>query len=290
MNAKIIQNHIRTLDQMKQFFLSLLDDPVIALSENEPDKLAELTTLRMLSKSDDWPAATDLICSEDEESKFIRAKGIIEDLIPYSLENMKFLDFGCGEGHVASIASKIAKLSIGYDIKENKNFDNLTTDWQKVKENGPYNIILINDVIDHTEENILEKVKEVALDVICIRCHPYTSRTGTHLYKSLNKAYLHLIFTEQELSSMGLNGIKTIKIIENPIEYYRKLIRKNGFKIISQKEDRTEIEDFFIQDKSIVRRIKENWIGSENRLLATGIEFPKEIMEIQFVDFIISPI
>ena len=38
---------------------------------------------------------------------------------------------------------------------------NFSTDFEEIKKNGPYDVILINDVLDHTEENILIKAKEV---------------------------------------------------------------------------------------------------------------------------------
>ena len=33
-----------------------------------------------------------------------------------------------------------------------------------------------------------------------VRFHPYTSRNGTHLGNQINKAYIHLIFSDDELA------------------------------------------------------------------------------------------
>ena len=91
---------------------------------------------------------------------------------------------------------------------EHKQNTTITTDWGFVKSNGPYNVIILFDVIDHLKiENpteVLRKLGELLAPdgKIYMRCHPITSRHGTHLYHDLNKAYVHLVFTGEELRQL----------------------------------------------------------------------------------------
>ena len=122
-------------------------------------KPSEFQKLTELLKSDAWPHAVDpaLICDvTSEQDKEDRAEGILDIIIDINLENLKFLDFGCGEGHVVNHSrSQKPKLSVGYDIKKFDKWNNwekspnslFTTDWNKAKTLGPYNIILMYDVI-----------------------------------------------------------------------------------------------------------------------------------------------
>ena len=68
------------------------------------------------------------------------------------------LDFGCGEGHVVVKASATAARSIGFDIVKTGVHDweksgkyLLTRNFDKVINSGPYDIILLYDVLDHCE-------------------------------------------------------------------------------------------------------------------------------------------
>ena len=119
-----------------------------------------------------------------------------------------------------------------------------------------------------------------------MRCHPWTSRHGTHLYKQLNKAYLHLVFSEDELYAMGLKETKATVFLE-PLETYRKMISDAGLKILNEDHINHPVELFFTHEEAILRRIKEKWANSKNQAFATGKEFPREMLEIQFVDFVL---
>jgi hypothetical protein len=46
-----------------------------------------------------------------------------------------------------------------------------------------------------------------------------------------------------------------------------------------------EVELFFAHNPVILKRIKEKWNSSSNSEYASGIKFPREFMEIEFVDF-----
>lgn len=210
-----------------------------------------------LLMSDDWPEAAPsfLICDENEDDKKERAEGII-DFIEPNLEGKKILDFGCGEGHVAEYAAKASLKSIGYDLIhsgkleweiENSNFL-LTTDWLKVLSNGPYDLIILYDVLDHCENpvEVLQRIKSVCKSdtKIFVRCHSFMSRHGGHLYRQLNKAWLHLFFSDEELEKIGVK-MEFTKKTYFPIRDQKSWIQSSGLKIIAEDIIRTQVEDIF---------------------------------------------
>jgi SAM-dependent methyltransferase len=184
---------------------------------------ATFEALKDLLGSGQWPqAAPDfLICEESDKDKYERAEGILA-YMGQDIKGKKFLDFGCGEGHVAQKAVELgAESAIGYDTKQlgGLTWDSqtgnclLTTDIEKAKAGGPYDLILLYDVLDHSEDpvNILATARDMLAPQgrIYVRCHPISSRHATHLYKKINKAYIHLVFTDDELKQLGYeNDIK----------------------------------------------------------------------------------
>jgi 2-polyprenyl-3-methyl-5-hydroxy-6-metoxy-1,4-benzoquinol methylase len=305
MDQKTILEYIRCLEHMTAFMRSLLDEEkkLPVRPETEWDRLAEYTELRLAAKSDVWPQAVpeDMICADDEENKLARAAGIINDFIHEDLTGKKFLDYGCGEGHTAYVASNLvgAKLAIGYDSQPYNWKQYLgepgllfMTKWQYVKEQGPYDIILVNDVLDHSTNPrlILEQLRDVKTPEtgkVYMRCHPWASRHGTHLYKQLNRAYLHLVFTPEELVNMGLKETPAVPIY-NPLETYRELIQDTGFKVLKEDLITHPVEMFFTHRPAVLRRIKERFANSKNPAHASGEEFPRDVLEVQFVDYILA--
>src|SRR5207249_2471927 len=162
-----------------------------------------------------------LICDiTSDQDKEDRAEGILDLIIDVHLENLKFLDFGCGEGHVVNrCRTQKPRMAVGFDIKKIERWEKwnktsnvyFTDDWDEAKRLGPYNIILMYDVIDHmlmSEQELIDRLKEVKESLavngrVYLRAHPWCSRHGTHLYYKLNKAFAHLVFTDEELKSLG---------------------------------------------------------------------------------------
>jgi len=186
-------------------------------------------------------------------------------------------------------------VSVGYDIKK-QNWDKLkserltlTNSWSLVESLGPFDVILVNDVLDHTKDpkeelSKIQSVKKPQTGKVVLRLHPWSSRHGTHIYKQLNKAYLHLVFTEEELISMGLEETRTLRILD-PINAYKKMIKEAGFSIIKENVTTHPIEMFFTHTPEVLRRIKSKWKNSEIPELASGVLFPRDVLEVQFIDF-----
>lgn len=277
----------------------------------------EFTLLTGYLQDTNWPNAVEpaLICNqESEEEKFDRAEGILDMVVTKTVKNVKFLDFGCGQGHVVEKASaQECKLAVGYDI-ESQNWQNrktgllLTTDWEEVKKHGPYDIVLVYDVIDHivspTYEivdchnppneivEVFKKIKSITAQAgsIYVRCHPWVSKHGSHLYSKLNKAFLQLIFTDKELLQLGIvNTSLSVQKIIHPLNTYSKIFNLAGFKNVRENARLTDpVEPFFERNPLIAKRIKQNWLTSADSELRNGNKFPIFQMEMQFIDFQIT--
>ncbi len=273
--------------------LSIYNQDIVEPVEN----LDDFESLKKALSSTKWPEAVnpELICDPTIiKDKTERGSGIIQLLIEENLLNLNFLDIGCGEGFSTRYAaSEVAAKAVGYDIKDYgwSNFESkpnliMTTNFEEVKNNGPYNIILLFDVIDHSiGQNPVELLK-MATSVLAengkiyMRTHPFISRHGTHLYHELNKAYVHLVFTPEELK-MLLPEPKyeepTIKVVK-PIKTYETFIENSGLNIIHKREIRENIEPFFKIPKIADRIIKNTDFH----------EFPEYQMQIQFVDYVLN--
>lgn len=280
--------------------------PKAAAKAEQPtptDPLAEFTTLRMALNSEEWPAAVnpELICEDtSDEDKFERAEGIIDLMIEKNTKGLNFLDFGCGEGHIAKKLAEIQnpKISVGYDIvkPEKSSFEwgkkdrncLLTLDWDEVAKNGPYHVVLIYDVIDHLvlEEgqkfsDVIAKIKDVCTeDVrIFVRTHPWCGRHGAHLYKKINKAFAHVVFTEEELMKMGHKPEEFVHEISRPLMTYRQYFGDAGFAVRYENVDRYNVEPFFRNNVTVRNRIMQR-LGLK--------DFPVHQLEQSFVDYVLT--
>lgn len=273
--------------------------PPVTPTPSVEDEFSTFEQLKKALHSDRWPAAVNrnLICDPDsDEDKTERARGIIELMIEEDLKGLKFLDFGCGEGHCAVMANEYKPaMSVGYDIKQNEKWEtfpqsetlNFTTDFEKVSAAGPFDVILIFDVLDHAEVEspslILAKAKSVLKEngKIYLRTHPFTSRHATHFYHSLNKAYCHLVFTPEELAQLvpSPRHHETINAhVVYPLRTYSKWIDDGGLKIINRREITEKPEPFFKIPKIAERIIMNTKMD----------QYPEFQMGMQFIDLILQ--
>jgi len=70
------------------------------------------------------------------------------------------------------------------------------------------------------------------------------SRHGAHLYKQLNKAWVHLIFTEEELAKMGVK-MEFVRKYFTPINEQNSWFKNAGLTVVSSDIIKTAIEPFF---------------------------------------------
>lgn len=262
--------------------------------ENSPTPNDEFSQLKEILYSDKWPDAVNknLICDPNsQEDKIERGRGIVELMIEENLNGLKVLDFGCGEGQCAFVSTDYdTNLSVGYDIKTNSNWENyskqnllMTTDWSQVQANGPYDIIILFDVLDHcVEDNPTELLKKVNSVLspngkVYMRCHPWMSRHATHLYHDINKAYIHLVFNDEEIKELIPKSDFSEECIKinTPIATYNNHINKSGLKV-QNRRDITEKSEPFFKIPLISNRIIKNTEFND---------FPEFQMSMQFLDY-----
>ena len=243
-------------------------------------------------KSKEWPEAIDkdMIINDDDlsEQKF-RALQIVNH-IPVSVQGLKVLDFGCGNGLTASEYASLADLAVGYDVKANNIWDEcnddkliLTTDYDEVIKNGSYDLIVMFDVLDHIvgedPSTIVRMAASLLSDTgtIFVRTHPWSSRTGGHIYNQHNKAFLHLALTPNEMAKYDIDIEPNLKLVR-PMAVYESWFSKNNLKIVSKKAKSTPIDPFF-NDEIMDRIIKINWGGK------VDVDTAKKIMSNHFIDY-----
>lgn len=266
--------------------------------KEEKEELVSKNEIFEILKSDEWPLAvnSDQIVNENsEEEKEERAEAIL-DIIEslYEKTDLKILDYGCGEGHLVKLLNSNGNISTGYDIKKQglleweipKDDFLLTTNWEKIKENAPYDFVILFDVIDHLEEeNPLEtllKIKSILKSngTLFCRLHPWCSKHGSHLYKQINKAFIHLVLTEDELKELNYIPQPTGRVLK-PLETYNKLFSDSGFSILNKKEERMDLNPFFKENKKIASRIKKTFENKVN-------DFPQFQLEFCFIDYTVK--
>jgi len=259
----------------------------------------EFGLLRDALFSNAWPHAVspDMVCDpSSEEQKVERGKGIIELLVEENLQDLKFLDFGCGQGQTTfAAAENKAKIAVGFDTKTFDNWQHYTSpnlmyvnNWQQVVDQGPYDVILLFDVIDHVTDmspvELLNKLKTVLDDngKIYMRTHPYMSKHALHHYNDINKAFVHLVFTPEELNEL-VPSITTSKYVEDtpkepviyPLKSYKNMIDQAGLKVREFRETKDPVDPFF-KTPIIASRIMKH----------TGFtNFPEHQLNFCFIDY-----
>ena len=113
-----------------------------------------------------------------------------------------------------------------------------------------------------------------------MRCHPFTSRHATHLYHDLNKAFAHLVFTEEEMAELLPDNCKQERNagVIAPIIHYKEHIEKAGLFIV-QRRDITQALEKFFHAPQIVEKIKK---------ITKSDSFPQQQMTVQFLDYVLK--
>lgn len=275
---------------------------VAQVAEPVVESSNDFESLKKALYSDKWPNAVNpsLICDSSSESdKKERGVGILELVIEESVKDGKFLDFGCGEGHCVASAVEIldCALAVGYDVKKQGNWistdkTKFSTSYDEVKQMGPYDAILIFDVLDHVSGEEPESMLKKAADLLApngriyMRCHPWMSRHGTHLYHKLNKAYAHLVFTDEELSQLSDHVPESNIKVTHPLATYSNIFKSAELKVLSDRKINEKVDPFFKVPK-IAERIMKN-TNKACKKFPEFKDFPEFQMGIQFIDYVLT--
>lgn len=285
---QIEKEHQEKLDKAILKEKELIDNAPLLFAEVKEDA-SEKEFQDLKNLLDQWPPAVEpiYICDNNAEVRLDRADQILEMIIGKdTLAGKSFLDFGCGFGD--SISAALAKgctKAMGYDIALESHTENLTTDFNVIKEHGPYDIIMIYDVLDHIFSEdpvaVMRKVREVCKPEtrIYVRCHPWSGRHGGHLYAEFNKAYAHLVFTEEELIRLGYTPQQVRKILF-PLASYQEIFSKSEFTVEKEILLQEKEKDLF-EFPLVKQRIMRHW-GNTNLT-----SFPDLQLSILFVDYIL---
>lgn len=281
---KSMQFEIQKLQQ----HVALLTDEVKKGKTGETNSYEhELQEIRSLLDQNVWPNAVDpeRICDSDEKA-VERAGSILDFLVAENLRKKCFLDFGCGKGHTLNEARKReARVVVGYDPKNESADPYVFNDFEAVKKNGPYDVILFHDVLDHAvgvdPVFLLFQAKSVLQPKgkIYIRNHPWSSRHGGHLYATKNKAFLHLVFDEIELTRIGGLVCEPNIKVTTPLETYRFWFSQAGLKILHEMPIRESVEDIFSMPSLVHQRIKKHWQDPLKMSQDLEISFVEYILE-----------
>lgn len=221
----------------------------------------------------DWPEAVphNRIARTDDDN-LVRAFKVISK---FKIESEgKVLDYGCGGGHMARALRSLGQDAQGYDIVKSwdDKYDFLTSDRDRLSK---YDLIVCYDVIDHSS-NTVDLLKDLGslLDdggKIVLVTHPWTSRHGAHQYldQDWNKAFLHLVLTDDQLQYKNVDCPHNIKI-SRPISGYNWMIYNAGLDIVSYDTFHSPVEPFF--GGEILDRIIDNvWSGNIDNEQALNI-------------------
>lgn len=258
----------------------------------ESIRVARQKHIQDLMNIDVWPQAVPpfIIANVSESDMVNRANAILDMMLDRSIQDKTFLDFGCGEGWVAQeVVKRGVRQSVGYDIVSHDDWKNrvgseFTTDFASLKQ-GHYDVIMLYDVLDHCVDplDVMSKVKSCLKPggLIVVRCHPWTSRTATHLYKQgINRAYLHLFLSWEEIKSLIDQEPMFTRMEKAPIDAYKWWF--HDFKITRERFIREDVSEFFF-----VPAFKE-LLANEQQIPIEHIDGFLDLLRIQFVDYQLS--
>lgn len=243
---------------------------------------------------EDWPVAIDgafLVDRSSTEERGRRAHAILDTFLDHSLAGTRFLHYHCSDGDVVAEAARRGAAALGYNTQAADDQALLVNDRALVAARGPYDAVLLFDVLDHLmdeePEALLRRLAGLLTSQgrICVRCHPWSARHATHLFHRLNKAYLHLIFDDEELSLLGLQNLPTRRII-HPLATYGAWFKAAGLQVVDSYVAKQRVEVFFVEHYA--QTIAAHWKTSPNPDLAAGRKLPLEQLNIQYVDYILS--
>lgn len=296
-----IAQEAQNVQQRQEDILDLEED-IPKINRNAMAKSVSQDELGPMPYIDDpnWPeASADFTIVKDDDVKMLNLRASqIAGIIGINPIGLTILDYGSYNGYLSRYYAKVAKSSLAYDIDQNapiyKADQSVSSDdsYTAISKNqlesyvGRIDLLILFDVIDHvvgcSAQQLLIDIKRLLAPngKVFLRCHPWTSRTGGHLYYDINKAFAHLALTPAELISLGIEETPNIRA-NKPLAVYEDLINKAGYTTASKKVHTNSVESYF--DGPILDRIiKTTWAGQIPR------EKALRIMGTTYIDYILT--
>jgi SAM-dependent methyltransferase len=275
------------------------EPPVAEVKGPTPEEVKAFEAARKkhisdLMAIDCWPEAVPaFLVAKDAstEDQVNRANAVLDMMLDKNVEGTNFLDFGCGEGWIAQEALKRGVVeSVGYDKEKHETWAKLkgvktTNDYASLKR-GHFDVVMLYDVLDHAHDpmEVMAQVKHVLKKdgSVYVRCHPWTSKHATHLYKQgVNKAYLHLFLRNLEIGDMINADVMFTREEKNAMEAYHWWF--NNYEIKKERFVREPVGEFFF-----VPAFKE-LLANEQQIPVSEIDNFLKLMEVQFIDYVLTP-
>lgn len=265
-------------------------EPVV--QPEQPPNEERSNHIKSLLEIDCWPdAVPEFLAAKEvsDEDQINRANAVLDQMIDRPVEGKTFLDFGCGAGWIAQeVVKRGVSESVGYDIEVDIDWNRregskFTTEYVDLPKNY-FDFIMLYDVLDHCHDpiDVMSKVQACLKEdgVVIVRCHPWTAKHSTHLYKQgINRAYWHLFLKWEEIGGF-IEGDPTFTRPEkNPMEAYHWWFK--DFDIIKERPMNEPVSPFFH-----VPAFKE-LLSHEQEIPIEEIDEYLARMELQFVDYIL---
>ena len=235
-----------------------------------------------------WPEAVPhfLASSTTDKDQKQRATSVMDMVLDRAIEGANFLDFGCGEGWTTLEAKNRGANAVGYDLVSSPKWNEMNgpkfvTSLDDV--GGDLDVVMLYDVLDHCMDpeelmaSIHSRLKKTG--VVYVRCHPWTSRHATHLFKQgLNKAYMHMFLSWDEIYELTKQKPMFTRVEKDPVQAYRWWFK--NFKIVKERMTKEPVSDFFKHpDFKTLLTNEQNLLNVDDFL---------KLMEIQFVDYVLT--
>jgi SAM-dependent methyltransferase len=290
-NKEEIRRYLAVIDRATKRIEELLgssDETVVSSEVSKPKRAVDVGAM---IKAKTWPlAVSEHIASRQptQRDKENRASGALSYMVNRSMEGIRFLDYGCGDGYIAAAAAQRGVASsTGYDITENQAWGDITsaefvTNPERLP-NDYYDMIFVYDVVDHSLDAVGMMQHVYALlkpgGVCYVRCHPWTSRHASHLYKfGLNRAYAHLFLTYDELVELGATPMFT-RAEKDPLTAYNWFF--SPFSVEKEHIIRKDVDPFFLAPTMTDLLFKEQEVKPKDQKAFL------ERLSLEFVDYVL---
>jgi len=115
---------------------------------------------------------------------------------------------------------------------------------------------------------------------VYVRCHPWTSRHGGHLYLTINRAYAHILLSDETLAKIECEPVRKIT---RPLSTYDKIFNDSGFNINSVDKIIRPMEKLLVS--ADVAAAFEQRLSGET---TANQQWQKHVLPIEFIDYVLT--